>query len=435
MSRSSLGVALLDADGAESGWACLYPDQPFRFRTTSDLSSRHIWWTDVEPVEFTSRGYNRIPRLRSAEFLGVSMSRICLEIGVSPQVRSHQSHLLSRLAATVSAWGRSLGINGVPRHSYVRAFRRALVGRRRGFRSTEPMLEAVGSTWTTWTDVCNPPSSSEKVVLQLRRHRATHALEILDYPSPALGARWAYLDRATVAGKNVSEIDLNRPTLLLCKVEGAREEGAGKLFPEFTAAGTGSSVFMRRYAPGLAWASVPVARFMAERFRISVVDAIQADASGQPLFEVRQCPGEAMASYAFGILLHARYASFLFRDDSKRDITPTAAWICGLDRVFLLRQYELLRQSTQNVELVGYGMGALHVAIDRRDADQVMSSLHRTDLHPNLPDAPFSTSPISSDASGRDIQRALIFRGQSRSLLALDQYLVEAHREAPDALA
>lgn len=77
----SCGVVILDANGAaESGWACVHGQSPFRIKSVFALPGDVIWWSNV-PFR-TAHG--RLPRtVRSADFLKIPFQRALAELGLT----------------------------------------------------------------------------------------------------------------------------------------------------------------------------------------------------------------------------------------------------------------------------------------------------------------------------------------------------------------
>lgn len=434
--HTPIGVASFDSvrRPAGSGWAALWPDPAFRFRDYRDLDSRVVWWTNLPTNRFEAAGFARIPRLRRSEFFGLSMAAIACELGLTEMSGSQRTQLMAQLAGALAGWGRELGVAAMPRHDFRSSFRRDLFGRRRGFRSAQPLVEAVNSTWSVWTDcgseaLGNVSEDRVFVDMQLRRHRATHSANLLQAPAPQLGAKWYYVPRGEL-NRAAALLNDERPTIVLGRLSG---DGARNLLPEFSAPDT-RSVWMRRYAPGLAWVIAPLAQYIAQELpdcELEVVDAVRTDSLGAPLIADVPILADANVSYAYGMMLQTRVESYLYRGQCP-DRTPTSAWICGLDRLQLLRELRLVANQLGGGRVVGYGMGSARLLVNRTSVPDLYSVLHRTHLLPNLrmgSKFPAQSEPLGGGCKGVEMQRALIARGQPRSVIALDQHLLDSRRE------
>lgn len=377
------GVALFD-QSRDSGWACAFGGDPFRFPSPADLANDCIWVCGCERSEYMDR-WRRLHHLRSAEYIS-KLSYLAEDLGIRQDGQGHFGEMAKRACAQLAqVLHRSAVIAAqvYDWHSPAQSMReeslmldiRKTLSSRSAIPSTKaffrPAMAAAFQTYST-----TGAGRYGNLYVSLRLNRLTHAINVMQVQVPDSG--WFFHSAEDTPGFRFSldeALDPQRPCIVNATVEFAGcDPDIANLCAFGSQPGKRSVLRTSISQPELAWLS---------QFANIQVTAVAYTEGAYPLPASVRLPGILVSdplyqlSIPAGLVAEAHWralASDSFSPSAidKREISPWAVWLRAQDRALCFAA--ALRAHKSGFRVNSYGNGSLIVCLER---DRLATELPR----------------------------------------------------------
>lgn len=377
-----VGVVLFDRPEAPtSGWACCSPihqDTAERIQYATDLPTDCVWVTNLDHPQFAQAGFLHSGNLRKMTFLRSNLRQITAELGLESEPPEVAASALARIMWRCVLLAGRVGMpaaTGIAGESLAHALRDSVLQPQLP-PNTQELAVALRSALQVDSSCAAAPRGSSIAIV--RRNRPQHVADLLQTAVPQ-GA-WRFFGESelpiNMRQRVIWATDTAKPSLVRARVSRVRPE-----YGELHAFGVSFNANMAVRQ----WISQPELLWLSEIAEVQITAAYQCEAySTIPLTQVAQAaieddfglPGSLVhLSSSVGLFLDSLTTALMLDTRSKARVYapvvhPSAVWIRAVDRA--LSFAAAVKMSKMGALVLGYGNGAVRVAVEHGGADGVL---------------------------------------------------------------
>lgn len=430
MNKDVGAVVFADQTTHKAGWSARAGERPRRVRSTADLDTETIWWTNLEYGAFAGSGLDRSPRFRGAAFLRTSQKALLKEAGLYAAPASEQVAYLAELLASTIACAYTLGLQVVPPVSLARGFRERALGRRYGYRGPQEIRDALERAGQPYAFCEAPPWRRGDCVLTLVHHRVAHAAALLALPVP--DGRFAFVDPAQLPAAHSDLAAYDKPLLLRVEIDSfdpalARLINYGAGAQDLRRHGDGATLYTEANAHQ--WLSQPEFRLLYPHAQLRVLDALVAERFACLPLALPKIGNRHRLSPAFGLAVESLWSAVVRDHSGRLDPSPASVWLQAHDRAICMEAAVEFGRRLPEAVCQHYGSGRITLRLpDLGDQLQVQlaHALRGTDWLPPIMADRRLWAPLPDHPDAAALLQAMCLRGQLDAMARMDQALLAA---------